>query len=446
MGGGLLQLVAHGAQDVNLTGNPQISFFKANYKRHTNFATQWVPQPMNGSPKQGIESTKIQISRNGDLVQEVYLIAKITDAVGQISTKDTVYPAERLVSSINLSIGGQQVDKHYQRWWRLFSELNHDNAKKDQYSKLTNLGATDGDGALTQGASAGAQIAGENGKRKQEVVLPLIFFFNRNPGLALPLMALQYSNVELAIKWGAELDTYVDPTLPQQIECWCKYIYLDDAERRLMVAKPQKYLIEQVQHNGVRDISDPTVGSSNLVNLEFNHPVKEIVWCHPVGTGDGLESNLWNMTHTPIDASVGIPTPVTGDTTFPLVVPHQAGGVVLTGNAWSEDAFGPCGEASIQINGQDVAINQSGTTYNQTQPFYHHSGCPVPGIYSYSFALNPESYQPSGTCNFSRIDNATLRFRIINDAVAAHSKASIFVTNYNIMTIGAGMASMDFAN
>ena len=437
MGGGLLQLVAHGAQDVNLTGNPQISFFKANYKRHTNFATQWVPQPMNGDPKQGLESTKIQISRNGDLVQEVYLIAKIQlDGTANVSSRDTVYPAERLVSSINLSIGGQQVDKHYQRWWRLFSELNHDNAKKDQYSKLTNLGATDGVGATVTNGQYGS---------KNQVVLPLIFFFNRNPGLALPLMALQYSNVELAIKWGAELDTYVDTTLPQQIECWCKYIYLDDAERRLMVSKPQKYLIEQVQHNGVRDISDPVDGSSNLVNLEFNHPVKELVWCHPESTGDGLTDTLWNMTNADLDAAVGLPGPIAGDPGC-RVVPHQAGGVVLTGNAWSEDVDGPCGEASIQINGQDVAINQGGTTYNQTQPYYHHSGCPVPGVYSYSFALNPEAYQPSGTCNFSRIDNATLRFRIIQSAVATHSKASIFATNYNVMTISAGMATMDFAN
>ena len=141
MGGGLLQLVAQGAQDINLTGQPQISFFKANYKRHTNFATQWVPQSMNGDPKQGIESTKIQISRNGDLVQEMYLIAKIKDTV--TSSASTVYMAERLVSSINLSIGGQQIDKHYQRWWRLFSELNHTNAKKDNYSKLVNLGPAD---------------------------------------------------------------------------------------------------------------------------------------------------------------------------------------------------------------------------------------------------------------------------------------------------------------
>ena len=432
MGGGLLQLVAQGAQDINLTGQPQISFFKANYKRHTNFATQWVPQTMNGDPKQGIESTKIQISRNGDLVQEMYLIAKldVTDDTTD-SAAATVYPAERLVSSINLSIGGQQVDKHYQRWWRLFSELNHGNAAKDNYSKLTNLGPSD--------SSLVAETTGAQNTRKNQVVLPLIFFFNRNPGLALPLMTLQYSMVELSIKWGAELDTFVNPALPGQIECWAKYIYLDDQERQIMVSSPQKYLIEQVQHNGVREVSTD-VGKSHLVDLDFRHPVKELVWCHPGETGDGIESNLWNMTATSVVASVGL-NPTTSAHT-----PHQSGGVVLTSNAWSEDTDGPCGEASIQLNGQDVAINQGGSVYNQVQSYYCHTGCPVPGIYSYSFALKPEAYQPSGTCNFSRIDNGTLRFRLTNSSNDKQNFVSIFATNYNIMNISAGMASLSFSN
>ena len=434
MGGGLLQLIAQGAQDVNLTGQPQISFFKANYKRHTNFATQWVPQAMNGDPKEGIESTKVQISRNGDLVQEIYLIAKIL-VTSPVSSKTTVYPAERLVSSINLSIGGQQIDKHYQRWWRLFSELNHDNAKKDQYSKLTNLGPN-------SPANVGTCLQAQN-TRKNTVVLPLIFFFNRNPGLALPLMALQYSVVELSIKWGAELDTYVS-TDPGQIECWCKYVYLDDQERKAMVSGPQRYLIEQVQHNGCRAV-DASDGKSHLVDLEFRHPVKELVWCHPHTTGDGLESNLWNMTAADINVSVGLLN------SSSRVVPHQAGGVVLMDGAdseWSEDKDGPCAEASIQLNGQDVAINQGGTVFNQLQTYYHHSGCPVPGIYSYSFALNPEAYQPSGTCNFSRIDNGTLRFRLLDGAAGTlnQNNVSMFATNYNIMNISAGMCSIAFTN
>ena len=430
MGGGLLQLVAQGAQDINLTGQPQISFFKANYKRHTNFATQWVPQTMNGDPKEGIESTKIQISRNGDLVQEMYLIAKLRNVA---LDENSVYTAERLVSSINLSIGGQQVDKHYQRWWRLFSELNHDNAKKDNYSKLVNMGPQLGVGATVTGGQYGS---------KQQVVLPLIFFFNRNPGLALPLMALQYSMVELSIKWSSNLNTYINQSLPGQIECWAKYIYLDDAERQIMVASPQKYLIEQVQHNGARGLysanSAPTDGTSHLVDLDFRHPVKEIVWCHPGDGGDSENSNLWNMTATTIAATVG-------GTTTPLV-PQQKGGVVLASNPWSEDFDGPCGEASIQLNGQDVAINQSGTVYNQVQSYYGHDGCSVPGIYSYSFALKPNAYQPSGTCNFSRIDNGTLRFRLTSTTYNTQQYVSIFATNYNIMNISAGMASLSFSN
>ena len=245
--------------------------------------------------------------------------------------------------------------------------------------------------------------------------------------------------VELSVKWGIELDTYVDNTLPGQIECWAKYIYLDDQERQMMVASPQKYLIEQVQHNGVREVSTD-VGKSHLVDLDFRHPVKDIVWCHPNTTGDGTTHTLWNMTHLAVTAAVGAVGATSG------VSPQQCGGVVLASTAWSEDQYGTCGEASIQLNGQDVAINQSGTVFNQVQSYYGRDGCPVPGIYSYSFALKPAAYQPSGTCNFSRIDNGTLRFRIIDNAAATHNKVSIFATNYNIMNISAGMASLSFSN
>ena len=131
-------------------------------------------------------------------------------------------------------------------------------------------------------------------------------------------------------------------------------------------------------------------------------------------------ANLWNMTSTPIgyiQAEVGNSIPKDIGSPGYAVVPHQAGGVVhvyCEAPGWSEDLYGPCGEASIQLNGQDVALNQLGTVYNHIQPYFHHSGCPVPGIYCYSFALEPERYQPTGTCNFSRIDNATLRFRLID--------------------------------
>ena len=258
-------------------------------------------------------------------------------------------------------------------------------------------------------------------------------------------MALQYSVVELSIKWTTDLNTYVS-TAPGQIECWCKYVYLDDQERKAMVSGPQRYLIEQVQHNGCRAV-DATDGKSHLVDLEFRHPVKELIWCHPSGTGDAVGADLWNMTAGDIDAAVGMPI-VGGHPGLTRVVPHQAGGVVLASNTWSEDANGPCAEASIQLNGQDVAINQGGTVFNQTQPYYHHSGCPVPGIYSYSFALNPEAYQPSGTCNFSRIDNGTLRFRLLDgiEGTDTQSFVSMFATNYNIMNISAGMCSMAFTN
>ena len=163
---------------------------------------------------------------------------------------NNVYPMERMIESCELTIGGQQIDKHYQRWWRLFSELTQDDAKKTQYSKMVN---TEVD--------------------QQTCYLPLIFFFNRNPGLALPLVALQYHEVQLVFTWLSTLSTSVTPST---IRCWSNYMFLDTKERRMFASKNHEYLIEQLQFTGT---SVATSGSLKNIRITFNHPVKELVWC-----------------------------------------------------------------------------------------------------------------------------------------------------------------------
>ena len=250
-----MQLVAYGAQDVYLTGNPQITFFKAVYKRHTNFAMECIEQVINGTPA-GAGRSSVTISRNGDLVQEVFLEAPI--AKDQSGEKNTVYPMERCISDCELSIGGQRIDKHYQRWWRLYSELYHDHAAKDKYSKMTNS-----EGADTEVG-----------------YVPLIFFFNRNPGLALPLIALQYHEVRLDFTWTSTAE--LASVTAASIKCWANYIYLDTKERRLFAQKSHEYLIEQVQFTGTE--SATAAGTKNI-RLNYNHPVKELIWCFQGSNG-----------------------------------------------------------------------------------------------------------------------------------------------------------------
>ena len=262
MGGGLLQLVAYGAQDVYLTGKPEITFFKAVYKRHTNFAMETIEQVINGSVIANGRSS-VTISRNGDLVQEMFLAAESATAS---NTGATIYNAERMIADVELTIGGQRIDKLYQRWWRLFGELYRDNAKKEQYSKMVNGGTA------------------------HPVYLPLIFFFNRNPGLALPLIALQYHECRLDFTWAAEVGAVDTNT----IKCWANYIYLDTKERELFAQKSHEYLIEQVQYTGKESLVSGSTTAQN-VRLNYNHPVKELVWC--VGDGLTTATSLWDLTN-----------------------------------------------------------------------------------------------------------------------------------------------------
>ena len=419
MGGGLMQLVAYGAQDVYLTGNPQITFFKAVYKRHTNFAMECIEQVINGTPTGGGRSS-VTISRNGDLVQEVFLEAVSKSPESQDST---VYQAERMIADCELSIGGQRIDKHYQRWWRLYSELYHDHAAKDKYSKMTNQP----DGGI--GAA---------------VYVPLIFFFNRNPGLALPLIALQYHEVRLDFTWTATAElANVDAG---GIKCWANYIYLDTKERRLFAQKSHEYLIEQVQFTGTESVGDATGagGVQRNIRLNYNHPVKELVFCFENAGGSTL-SNLWNMTSESLVAA-------TADASTMAAIsqsqPHESSGVVrLFKSDYSEEIDGPLDDFKLQLNGQDRFTTQKGKYFNSVQPYYHHSGCPVPGVYSYSFALKPELHQPSGTCNFSRIDNATAVPKL-KQMGAGNQKTSLamFATNYNVLRVMSGMGGLAYSN
>ena len=420
MAGGLMQLVAYGAQDVYLTGNPKVTFFQAVYKRHTNFAMENIEQTVNGTAAAS-GRVSVTIARNGDLVGDMYL--QLT-AKESLSTKtsdagDYNWVAERAINNIELSIGGQRIDKHYQKWWRLYDNLYHDEAKKATYAKMTTT----------------------NGK--STVYLPLLFFFNRNPGLYLPLIALQYHEVRIDIDLSADYATFIDSTAG--VKVYANYIYLDTEERRRFAQKGHEYLIEQVQHTGNDTV---TSASPKQVRLSYNHPVKELVWCF---SNTSAKSSLWNFTSknlaTDIVLESNVSTMVDSNCFVPLTqaagVPLVSVGTGASTSAYTEESVGPLSTFKLVLNGQDRFKEQAGKYFNQVQAFNHHTGSPVPGVYSYSFALKPEEHQPTGTCNFSRIDNAQVAVTMkATDATTMH----MFATNYNVLRIQSGMGGLAFSN
>ena len=441
MAGGLMQLVAYGAQDVFLTGNPKVTFFQAVYKRHTNFAMENIEQTVNGSAANS-GRLSVTVARNGDLIGDMYLeitTGALATVAGQ-AAPDACWVAERAVADIELSIGGQRIDKHYQKWWRMYSELCLDEAKKAQWGKMT------------------SNPTGEAGK----VYLPLIFFFNRNPGLYLPLIALQYHEVRLDIDLASDYQTYFGSNTPK---VWGNYVYLDTEERRRFAQKGHEYLIEQVQHTGTDSVDATT---TKQVRLSYNHPVKELVWCF---SNTSANASMWNfssnaaagdvsLTCNPkiqVDADLAtagnaMAFTSTSESGVPLVI--QGAGAEnsnLSALSWHEDgalstgAVGPLSTFKLVLNGQDRFKEQDGKYFNQVQPYNHHGGNPYPGVYSYSFALKPEEHQPTGTCNFSRIDNAQVAVTLKTGA-AASTTMHMFATNYNVLRIQSGMGGLAFSN
>ena len=430
MAGGLMQLVAYGAQDVYLTGNPKVTFFQAVYKRHTNFAMENIEQTVNGTASNN-GRVSVTIARNGDLIGDMY-VELVTASLGTkagTANLDACWVAERAIKDVELSIGGQRIDKHYQKWWRLYSELYLDDSKKANYGKMT--------------TNPVASTAGT-------VFLPLLFFFNRNPGLYLPLIALQYHEVRIDFDLSSEFSQYTDGST---FKVWGNYVYLDTEERRRFAQKGHEYLIEQVQHTGTDTV---TAGSTKQVRLSYNHPIKELVWCF----NDGGSSNAqhWNFTSNAATAGSVVleanPTaygnchvPISEGTGAPLLSVGSSGSSVQ----WAEEgaalslSAGPLDTFKLVLNGQDRFKEQKGKYFNQVQPFNHHSGTPYPGVYSYSFALKPEEHQPTGTCNFSRIDNAQVAVTLKANATDSQVM-HMFATNYNVLRIQSGMGGLSYSN
>ena len=371
MGGGLMQLVAYGAQDVYLTGNPQITFFKVVYRRHTNFACEAIEQTFNGTPAVGGKAT-VPITRNGDLVTKMWLHTNLTDSASPAATvADGV--GYDLIKSVELQIGGTKIDKHYGRWMHIWGELSRPNSQDTNHNALVGT----------------SQL---HATTKTELFVPLQFFCCRNDGLALPLIALQYHDVRLEFEFAAASKFANQTTTMNNTTLLVNYIYLDSEERKRFAQASHEYLIEQLQFTGVESASSSA--GANKLRLNFNHPVKELVWVHAATATSELGS------YEAID------------------------------------------NALLQLNGHDRFSVQSGKFFNSVQPSMHHTSSPAAGVSVYSFALNPEDHQPSGTCNFSRIDNATLT---VTTKTAA-GDLYVYGVNYNVLRVMSGMGGVAYSN
>jgi hypothetical protein len=534
MGGGLMQLVAYGAQDVYLTGNPQITFWKVTYRRHTNFSMESIEQTFNGQADFGRRVT-CTISRNGDLAYRTYLqvtLPEINQAMKNTSGASAGvwarwldFPGEQMISQVEVEIGGQRIDRQYGDWMHLWNQLTLSKEQERGYFKMvgnttqltfiTDPSFSGVDGPCA--SSAPVQVCEpRNALPETTLYVPFQFWYCRNPGLALPLIALQYHEVKInldlrpidEVLWAvgdltaSSGSARVTAAYNQSLvaaSLYVDYVFLDTDERRRMAQNPHEYLIEQLQFTG-----DESVGSSsNKIKLNFNHPCKELVfvvqpdanvdYCSSLTAGTTLYRTLGAQPFNYTDGIDALPNSImafggekstaSGDfisgsglfydpgavdvTTsgtqvwgpsgdYPAFANNSPSGVsdagtfVLTEASLDMHCWGqnPVVTAKLQLNGQDRFSEREGTYFDLVQPYQHHTRAPDTGINVYSFALRPEEHQPSGSCNFSRIDNATLQLVLSNATVQGTNtaKVRVYATNYNVLRVMSGMGGLAYSN
>ena len=548
MGGALMQLVAYGAQDVFLTGTPEITFWKVSYRRHTNFAMESIEQTFSGQADFGRRVT-CTISRNGDLAYRTYLQVTLpeinqqlgTNGAGPVYARWLDFPGEQLIAQVEVEIGGQRIDRQYGDWMHIWNQLTLSSEQQRGYFKmighttqltyLTDPAFADVNGPCASSGGPSQVCAPRKTLPETTLYIPLLFWFCRNPGLALPLIALQYHEVKINIDfrpigeclWAVKTLNAAAGSGSQSVSSayqqslvaaslYIDYIFLDTDERRKFAQNPHEYLIEQLQFTG-----DESVGSSsNKIKLNFNHPCKELIWvvqpdsnvdyCSSLEGGQTLYKILGAQPFNYTDAIDALPNaihafggPVATSGTNNFVASNglfqmsdaldsttlaynginaasvsvnnygndwganwqndgvesgsyvsDAGTFVLAETALDMHCWGenPVVTAKLQLNGQDRFSEREGSYFDVVQPGQHHTRAPDTGINVYSFALRPEEHQPSGTCNFSRIDNAVLQLVLSSPTVTGTqtAKVRVYAVNFNVLRVMSGMAGIAYSN
>ena len=422
MGGGLMQLVAYGAQDIYLTGNPQITFFKTIYKRHTNFSMEHIQQTFQGAPVSGARVVAT-ISRNGDLIYDCYIRFKFNNAGGKLHSINN--PGHALINNVELEIGGQLIDRQYGHFMEAHSELT-ENRYSNSYLTVHDQPETHFINASNSYYSPFQQTAGAGGivfyrgtyHENFNLYVPLRFWFCRHIELALPLIALQYHEVNIKITFTEMYNSY-RVNINKDPELWVNYIYLDTDERRRFAQVSHEYLIEQVQTQEF--LWTELAGSDQRLKLNFNHPVKELIWgvTRSYFLADGWGNDL------------------------------TKGGSFSTFHHTDSDGVNT--KCKLKLNGHDRFDEQDIDYFTRYQPYKYHKNLSrsnnIDTIGVYSFALRPEEHQPSGTCNFSRIDSAVLEIKSVGgEYKGIPIVLQMYAINYNVLRIMSGMGGLAYSN
>jgi hypothetical protein len=407
MSGGLMQLLAHGAQDVFLTGNPQITFFKTIYRRYTNFAMEAIEQTFVGIPDFG-QKVVATLVKNADLVSLMYvrIVLPALNANETVSVnfqQEDRYPTvdafawcpeigHAIIESVAVEIGGQEIDKHYSEWLHIWKELTLPPEHLNGYNEMI--------------GNVPEMVNFTETKDEFVLYVPLKFWFCRHTGNSIPIVSLQYHDIRIIVKFrpleqcllklsAGVVSRFDDSNIQiRNASLYVDYIYLDTDERRRFAQASHEYLIEQVQ----TEEQEEFINGQIRPEFFLNHPTKEIVWTFQHCFAHKL--NQWfNSTNRIGEYNSGV---------------------------YRQDGENPLINSKLILNGFDRFSVRDGNYFNWLQPWQHHSNIPEDGINVYSFSINPEKHQPSGTLNFSRIDSSIMEMELGNFTLVYKFKLIIY--------------------
>lgn len=464
-----MSLLAIGAQDIYLTIDPQMSYFKQVYQRPTNFGMQSVRTTFNNEPTIGISSGSFtcKIGRYGDLLKDITLQLTLPAIYSNDTYRFrwTTNMQYYMLDEYDIILGNSKIDTRYGEWLDIWNELSLPTDKKQAFNNLigntqnymnpTNLSPI----VIIQNNKISFSYYPSSGPSnpslpEKTILIPLDFWFCKNPALALPLIALQYQDINVNIKFNSierlyqvydsTSGLYVSPTtynslhgtninigtftryngggttsVPLNAYLDINYIYLDTPERTYIAQMSTiQLLVEQVRRN---ELGGGNTANS-IKNLILNNPIKELVWV--LRRQDALYYNDW--------ANYTASQPQ--DITAPILK-----------------------TAKFIWNGLDRLEFKDGAYYNLLQPYMYHTSTPRQGIYVYSFALYPEKVQPSGSFNATTVTNIQIQLTtndftpstntLINSYSSGDSSygLTVYSVGYNVFKIIGGTGGMTYA-
>ena len=404
MGAGtLVELIARGNQDTYIIGNPQFSFFKSVYKRHTNFAIEPIKQIFTESPDFGKRVTCI-IDKKADLLSDIMLELELPALKTYVSWTNNI--GCFIIDWVELQFGGEPIDRISGDLLDIFMDITTPSGKKQPLYDMIGKYSTFNNNTQTEAL---------------KLLIPIPFWFCRSIEKALPLISMQYTDIKLVFQFKPfdkcwyKLSNGLTPDSTPSItkaNLICNFIYLDVFERtKFAKAQNHEYLIEQFQSLNGFQLAQNLINAN--VRLFFNHNIKELYWTYRtnIATSYNDYNNYANVTNY--------------GTSNELIV-------------------APFNEMNLRFNGNDRFEKLAETFFRLYQPYKHHSSGTNDYIYMYSFALNPEDTQPSGTCNFSKLDNITLNLDC--SASIPSGIINVYAINYNILRIQNGMSGLLFSS